>query len=391
MPGETLRALLIEDNPGDARLIREMLRETGGHGASVALEHVDRLERGLQRLSEGGIDAVLLDLSLPDSQGLETFARVRAHTPALPVVVLSGQDDESVAVRAVQEGAQDYLVKGQVSGNVILRSLLYAVERTRLEEARRDLEHQRDRFFSSISHDLRTPIAAIKASLGVVLSNEPKGMPEPLHRMLANADQAADELQRLVDDLLQIARLQAGRVDLWLMDGDLRDVVRRYTEQAEPLMAARHQKLELRLPPDPVPVRMDAERLGRALTNLVGNAQKYGRENGHVWVSVEVHDDEARVVVADDGPGIDPAEHERIFQPYYRTPQGEAGGQPGSGLGLAIARSLVELHGGRLWVENAPGAGARFSLALPLAGRAAAAAGSAAPLSGPAREPGAAK
>ena len=93
-----------------------------------------------------------------------------------PIVVLSGLDDETLAVRAVHEGAQDYLVKGQVDGGAILRSMRYAIERQRLEAVRRDLERQRDEFFSSVSHDLRTPVAAIKAAIGVVLANVPADM-----------------------------------------------------------------------------------------------------------------------------------------------------------------------------------------------------------------------
>ena len=126
----------------------------------------------------------------------------------------------------MQDGAQDYLVKGQVDGGTILRSMRYAIERQRLEAARAELERQRDEFFSSVSHDLRTPVAAIKAAIGVVLANEPPNMPPPLHRLLGNIDLAADELTKLIEDLLEIARLQSGRVELWRAPVDLRDVVR---------------------------------------------------------------------------------------------------------------------------------------------------------------------
>jgi phosphoserine phosphatase RsbU/P len=132
-PRETdgrLRVLLIEDNPGDARLIEVMLEEAGG--GSIELERVDRLATGLERLSQGGIGVVLVDLSLPDSHGLATFAKVRAHAPDLPIVVMSGLANETVAVNAVHEGAQDYLVKGHVDGSSLVRAIRYAVERKHL-------------------------------------------------------------------------------------------------------------------------------------------------------------------------------------------------------------------------------------------------------------------
>ena len=148
-----IRALLIEDNPGDARLIREMLRDAGGASAAVTLAHADRLALGLEQLTQQPTDVVLLDLTLPDSQGFETFTTVHTQAPDVAIVVLSGLDDETLAVRAVQDGAQDYLVKGQVDGGAILRSMRYAIERQRLETVRRDLERQRDEFFASVSHE----------------------------------------------------------------------------------------------------------------------------------------------------------------------------------------------------------------------------------------------
>jgi DNA-binding NarL/FixJ family response regulator len=111
--GAPIHALLIEDNPGDARLIREMLRDAGVGHAAVELAHADRLALGLEQFSSQATDVVLLDLTLPDSQGFDTFTTVHAHAPDVAIVVLSGLDDEGLAVRAVQEGAQDYLVKGQ--------------------------------------------------------------------------------------------------------------------------------------------------------------------------------------------------------------------------------------------------------------------------------------
>ena len=135
-----IRILLIEDDPEDADLLQEILGESSNH--SFMLEWVDRLQTGLERLSQGGIDMVLTDLSLPDSQGVETFTRIYAHAPTMPIVVLSGLDDETVAVKAVHEGAQDYLVKGEMNNNLLVRALRYAMERQRVQEALRESEER---------------------------------------------------------------------------------------------------------------------------------------------------------------------------------------------------------------------------------------------------------
>ncbi len=132
-----VNVLLIEDNRGDARLIQEYLNEV--EGLSFHVEFADRFAAGLERLARGGVDVVLLDLSLPDSRGLETFVRLHAEAPGVPVVVLTGFNDEVLAVKAVQEGAEDYLVKGYVNSNLLARSLSYAIERYRRRVAERAL------------------------------------------------------------------------------------------------------------------------------------------------------------------------------------------------------------------------------------------------------------
>jgi len=360
-----IRVLLIEDNPGDTRLIREMLREAD---PTVQVAQVERLAQGLASLAEGATEVVLLDLSLPDSRGFGTFERTHASAPNVPIVVLSGLDDEETAVRAVQAGAQDYLVKGRVDGGLLVRAMRYAIERQGLQAAREQLERQRDEFFSSVSHDLRTPVASIKAAIGVVLNHEPPNMPSTLHRLLTNIDLAADELASLIEDLLQIARLQAGRVELWRSQVDLRDLVTRAAHSIEPLVEPRQQHVELNLPDRPVLASVDAERLGRVLRNLIGNAQKYGRDGGRIVVRLEaLSAGEVCLAVSDDGPGIPEVEQERIFERFYRTSVPRADGPVGSGLGLPIARALVELHGGRLSVESAPGLGSTFRVHLPTA------------------------
>jgi len=130
MGNRVLKILLIEDNPGDARLIEEMLLEAEEPG--FKLEWTERLSKGIERLSKGDIDIVLLDLSLPDSTGFDTFEKVHEKAPEVAIIVFTGLDDKGMGVRAVQVGAQDYLVKGKVDSNLLIRSIQYAIERQRM-------------------------------------------------------------------------------------------------------------------------------------------------------------------------------------------------------------------------------------------------------------------
>jgi PAS domain S-box-containing protein len=149
MAFDRISVLLVEDNPGDARLLREVVREA--EGAHIQLTHVDTLSRALQRLDVEPFDVVMLDLSLPDADGLETLVRTHAQAPSVPIVVLTGLDDEGLAIRAVREGAQDYLVKGQVTGQLLVRAMRYATERKRAVEA---LQRSEEYFRSLIENAL---------------------------------------------------------------------------------------------------------------------------------------------------------------------------------------------------------------------------------------------
>jgi PAS domain S-box-containing protein len=238
----------------------------------------------------------------------------------------------------------------------------------------RELERQKDEFLANVSHDLRTPLTGIKASIGVVVANLPPEMPQPLRRLLVNVDLAAERMAVLVDDLLELTRLRSGIAQIDKLVIDLRAVVQRAARGIEPLAAERGQRLEVSVPDEPVTLLADAHQLERALTNLLSNASKHGFAGGLISLSLSVAGNEAHIAVSDDGPGIPEGEQERIFDRFYRLASSAAQHTPGSGLGLPIARAMVELHGGRIWVKNNDPAlapcpdhpGATFYVALSL-------------------------
>ena len=131
MKRDPIKVLLVEDNPGDARLIRELLADS--RNAQFEFEWVDRLSKGLQRAPQGGVDIILLDLRLPDSNGIDTFVKIHRKAPSIPVIPLTGMDDEELAVRVVRAGAQDYLVKGEVDTNLLTSAIRYAIERKKTQ------------------------------------------------------------------------------------------------------------------------------------------------------------------------------------------------------------------------------------------------------------------
>jgi PAS domain S-box-containing protein len=220
-PLSLVQLLLIEDNPGDARLIRELLSEA--QTIAFQLEHVDRLSAGLARLSEGGIDAVLLDLSLPDSHGLDTLDALRTHQPEVPVLVLTGLDDERTGLKAVRRGAQEYLVKGQTEAALLIRSISYAVERKQAEKSLEQLSHQRELILNTAAEGIygvdslgRTTFVNLAAAtmLGwaagelvgqhqheCIHHKRPDGSPYPLEECPVNLSLLDGDVHRVADEV----------------------------------------------------------------------------------------------------------------------------------------------------------------------------------------------
>ena len=209
LSADPIRILLVEDNPGDARLLRETLAEANASPFEVT--HVGTLSAGLERLKGGGIDVVLLDLSLPDGQGLDTFVRAHAQAPGVPFVVLTGLADETVAAGALLEGAQDYLVKGQVDCNLLVRSMRYAIERKRAEEAlsqqARELAvlEERNRMSREIHDTLAQGFTGIVIQLEAAeqaLGDTPADVPGHLIRAKNLGRESLQEARRSVWNLL---------------------------------------------------------------------------------------------------------------------------------------------------------------------------------------------
>ena len=222
---------------------------------------------------------------------------------------------------------------------------------------RRALERMQEDFLAMVGHDLRSPLTALK------------GQAQLMKRRRAYSEQAVDailaqvdRMDRLVADLADVVRLEAGRLELARAPIDLVELAREGVEQAR-LLSPRHP-IRVEAPEGPVAAVVDRHRLGQVLQNLLGNAVKYSPAGSEVAVRVSVEDGEARLSVADRGIGVARDQLPRLFERFYRA--GVTGAPAGLGLGLYISRMLVEAHGGRIWAQSAPGEGSTFTVALPL-------------------------
>jgi two-component system phosphate regulon sensor histidine kinase PhoR len=228
----------------------------------------------------------------------------------------------------------------------------------------RQLETVRRDFISNISHELRTPLASLKA-LTETLRDGALEDPSAARRFLERMDAEVDALTQMVQELLELSRIESGQVPLQLAAVAVQEVVEPPVERLRPQAERAELRLEVALPPDLPPVLADAERMQQVVSNLVHNAIKFTPAGGQVIVSARAEGDHVIISVADTGIGIPADSLPRIFERFYKANIAHSG--QGTGLGLAIAKHLVQAHGGRIWAESVEGQGSTFSFSLPVA------------------------
>ena len=538
------RVLLVEDNPADARLLRELLSEARHERFEIV--HVDRVSAALSRLADGEFEAMLLDLSLPDGAGLETVTRMLRQVPTIPIVVLTGLDDETLALRSVQAGAQDYLVKGQVTSQLLVRAIRYAIERKKsLEDQRQHAETEaaarrsrflaeagrmlsasldtdtllktigrvvvpdlgdlclvdlvddgglirrvvaghggaiddrlaldlekyppdpttarspvievirsgrtvvldsidrtlleravcgdehlalwqsasvksaviaplmargrvfgalsvvkqraahhyqmadhalfeelaqhaalaldnaelyqkarlasraRDEMVTVVSHDLRNPLNVITMSLALVRREQ---LGPNLQRVVDRVERSANQMLRLINDLLDVARIENGTLAVELKAQPIETVLSAAVDLMRPLATDRSITLATQVSSNVPLVLCDRDRIVQVLSNLVGNAIKFTPSGGHIEVVVEAVADGVRVAVRDTGTGIAREQLEHVFDRFWQAKRVD---RQGAGLGLAIAKAIVEAHNGTIGVESELGRGTCFHFVIP--------------------------
>jgi signal transduction histidine kinase len=325
------------------------------------------------RLAKGGVDIVLLDMGLPDGHGLDTVRRAHAVAPGVPMIVLTGLDDEALAADAMKEGAQDYLIKGQIENRALPRALRHAIERHRMQ-TETDLvrAHQmqfKDEFLSHVSHELRSPLTAIRQFVTILLDQLAGELNAEQRQYLEIALRNVKQLQSMINDLFEVSGVQAGKLRIQRESTSVADAIVYAVNTLQGAAAAKgvtlSSDIESRLPS----VCADPTRIRQILIILVDNAIKFTPANGVVKVQARILEKDPNLLlleVSDSGCGFSPDKAERIFERLFQASDPALAGRKGLGLGLYICKDLVTRQGGKIWATTAPGQGAVFSVTLPI-------------------------
>ncbi|HEY3474860.1 MAG TPA: ATP-binding protein [Anaerolineales bacterium] len=365
----TLRALFIEDSDDDAQLL---LRELQRNDYEVDYKRVETRAEMEQALHQKAWDLILCDYNLPQFNAMTALSTLKESGLDLPFFVISGSIQEEAAVTALKAGAHDFMVKGRFA------RLIPAIERE-LQDAetrrlRREVEAERaslsaslealsaelERFLYTAFHDLRSPLVTIKGFLGLLAEDIRANRSDQIQRDIERIGAAADKMDELLSGLLELSRI--GRVIHPSEEVDLGQLSREALQALDERL--RSKNITVRVAPDLPVVYGDRLRLREVLENLIDNASKHMGDQPDPVIEIGVREQEREPVifVRDNGPGIEPRYHNRIFNLFEKLdPSVE-----GPGIGLALVKRIVELHGGRVWVESeGERQGATFCFTIP--------------------------
>ncbi len=386
-----VRILCIEDNEGDFGLLRAHLREAR-FDPSPSITRAKSLAEALQRLmnrqEHADFDIVLLDLCLPDSQGVDTFHRIRSADPSIAIAILSGNDDHDLAIDLVQQGAQDYLPKDALTPDVLMRCIIYAMKRQRyrvkLEKVTARLQRTTEelklmqtqlmqvekidslgRLASSVAHEVKNPLAAIQMGIDY-LTMRCADTGEDVTQTLGIMQDAVSRADTIIHDMLHFSRTE----DIRLVPCDLNELVNKTLRMLKHEVDRRHIDIKLALSNSLAETLGDQSKLEQVLVNVIMNSIQAMAHRG--LLEIRTYSDEASdiprdeglremnamktgdavsiIEIRDHGPGIPDEIMTRIFEPFFTT---KATGE-GTGLGLSVCKRIVELHRGQMQVTNMP-------------------------------------
>ncbi|NEP00624.1 MAG: response regulator [Symploca sp. SIO2E9] len=386
MVASPVKILLIEDSLAEARFLQEVLN--GARLEQFSLVHVKRLGEALKQLEQDKFDVILLDLTLPDSQGLQSLHPLNQCAPNLPIVVLTNTNDDQLAIESLRQGAQDYLVKRQVNLELLVRSLRYAIERKQISEALREanesleirvsertaqltkanelleVERMKEEFISIVSHELRTPLTSIHASLRLLSTGQVGQLSDKVKQILDIAITNTDRLVRLANDILDLERIESGKSLTVQQTCDATELLVQAVETMK-AMAWKHG-VTLSVTTASISVLADPDKVVQILTNLLSNAIKFSPPQSKVWLAVERRGKEVLFTIKDQGRGIPKEKLESIFERFQQVDVSDSRRKGGTGLGLAICRKIVQEQGGCIWAESEWAQGSSFYFTLPM-------------------------
>ena len=371
--------IIIDDDANMRRTLSDVLKDEGyetfefGYGKE-ALEYIKTQQA----------DIVLTDLKLPDISGMEVMSMTKEVNPDSAVIMMTGYATVETAVSAMKEGAYGYLIKpfNLDEAKALIKKAVWYIrlyeenkklidelqlsnkELKNANEKLEKLDELKSDFLSSVSHELRTPLASMKAATDNLL-DEIAGPLNPTQKeCFVIIKNNIDRLSRLINDLLDMAKIEAGKVELKQRRSDLRQLIYEIASFISSEAKANSVELEIMVDNNLPNVYIDSDKATQVLTNLLNNAVKFTEPGGRVAILAKTVGKFVQVDVSDTGIGISAEDMPKLFEKFQQVAYARKSG--GTGLGLSISKGIVELHGGKIWAESQRGKGSKFSFTMPI-------------------------
>ncbi len=356
---QPLKILAVEDNPADFGVLHRRLKQV--RGLQCELIHCSSVLAAQEALAHQEIDCLFLDYNLGAKSGLDLLTDIRNSGNDLPVIALTGQGNEMIAVEAMKRGAQDYLVKDEVSPEALYRSICHAIEKVALNRKLAEIQEEMRQFASVAAHDLKAPLRRVIQFCQLIQDKCKHKLTQDEWKLFEFVIRNTQLMNQLIEALLDYTRV--GRSATPLEPVDLSQVMANVLTNLDMIIVENQAQVTVREMPR---VLGDVTALVQLFQNLIGNALKFRSDQlPVVTIASECDGDMWHITVADNGIGIDSQYHDMIFAPFNRLHSSRE--FDGSGIGLATCRRIVEQHHGRIWVESALGVGSTFHVTLPYA------------------------
>ena len=367
--------LLVEDDDDDHILVQDLFDEIGRR---YKLERVSSYDEAVEIADPLKYDVCLLDYRLGAHDGLELLRDLRRLGFRCPMILLTGQNDDEIDRMAMQAGAADYLIKGQINAQNLERSIRYSIQERQSQEERIRLAREqaareqaeaanraKDDFLAVLSHELRTPLNAMLGWVRLLKTN--RDSDEIFGKAVESIERSALTQTKFVEDLLDVTRIANGNIRLTKRPFTLNQIVEASVDGIRPTAEAKSITVDYKSDHADITLFADSERIQQIVNNLMSNAVKFTDEGGQITVTLDRSGDEARLTVRDNGQGIAPEFLPKVFERYKQANNSTTNRKGGLGLGLAIVKHLAELHGGSITAESdGEGKGSTFTVRLPL-------------------------
>ena len=375
--------ILVADDDAFVRDMLMAILEGSGYLVATAENGAKAYE---SFYADPSIDLIITDMDMPEMNGLELINALQEKQADVPIIILTGGHEISVAVKAMSSGASDYLLKDENVEDTILISVEKVLEKNEIKKkniqlmadiAKKNIELEKsnqelvalnqlkNKFLGIASHDLRNPLGVIQAFSGLLMEEIEDSLDEDQKEYLDTIENKSGEMLELVNDLLDVSVIESGKLDLKLKSGSIKALIEKHVRENR--VIAERKEIAVHSSFDSVPDTLfDANRISQVFDNLMSNAIKFSPHGSNIYITIYKKDQMINVDVKDEGPGIPEEERSLLFNEFQQLSSQPTGGEKSTGLGLAIVKKIIEAHQGTITVKSELGKNATFTFAVPI-------------------------